>query len=184
MGAFATIFGASPGIVFTEVISLIVTTTLFYRLRKKWRRKKKTPIHYSCRNTVRNLQGFRQQTQAVSLGHLSSRDPYILPRPVLAHGMSHPQSLPQVSARALYCNFLEVAGYLPFVVCVFISFEMLALAFDHNHRSDRPFIVPLLNHEIRIDLVPSVSLNREALCSNKISVPPQDLGMLVQVQSD
>jgi hypothetical protein len=35
MGAFATIFGASLGIALTAVISLIVTTTLFYRLLGK-----------------------------------------------------------------------------------------------------------------------------------------------------
>ncbi len=32
MGAAATIFGASLGLAFTAVISLIITTTLFYRL--------------------------------------------------------------------------------------------------------------------------------------------------------
>ena len=35
MGAFATIFGASLGIALTAVISLLVTTTLFYRLLGK-----------------------------------------------------------------------------------------------------------------------------------------------------
>lgn len=35
MGAFATIFGASLGIGFTAAVSLIVTTTLFYRLLSK-----------------------------------------------------------------------------------------------------------------------------------------------------
>jgi hypothetical protein len=35
MGAFATIFGASLGIALTAVISLIVTTALFYRLLGK-----------------------------------------------------------------------------------------------------------------------------------------------------
>jgi MFS family permease len=35
MGAFATIFGASLGIGFTAAVSLIVTTTLFYRLLGK-----------------------------------------------------------------------------------------------------------------------------------------------------
>jgi MFS family permease len=35
MGAFATIFGASLGIALTAVVSLIITTTLFYRLLGK-----------------------------------------------------------------------------------------------------------------------------------------------------
>jgi hypothetical protein len=35
MGAFATIFGASLGIALTAGVSLIITTTLFYRLLGK-----------------------------------------------------------------------------------------------------------------------------------------------------
>jgi hypothetical protein len=35
MGAFATIFGASLGLALTAGVSLIVTTTLFYRLLTK-----------------------------------------------------------------------------------------------------------------------------------------------------
>jgi hypothetical protein len=38
MGAFATIFGASLGIALTAAVSLIITTTLFYRLLGKDRR--------------------------------------------------------------------------------------------------------------------------------------------------
>ncbi|HJU64013.1 MAG TPA: hypothetical protein VJ864_18385, partial [Candidatus Binatia bacterium] len=37
MGAFATLFGASLGIAVTAGVSLIVTTTLFYRLLGKRR---------------------------------------------------------------------------------------------------------------------------------------------------
>jgi hypothetical protein len=35
MGVFATIFGASLGLALTAGVSLIVTTTLFYRLLRK-----------------------------------------------------------------------------------------------------------------------------------------------------
>jgi hypothetical protein len=35
LGAFATIFGASLGLALTAGVSLIVTTTLFYRLLGK-----------------------------------------------------------------------------------------------------------------------------------------------------
>jgi hypothetical protein len=35
MGAFATMFGASLGIALTAIVSLIITSTLFYRLLGK-----------------------------------------------------------------------------------------------------------------------------------------------------
>jgi len=56
-------------------------------------------------------------------------------------------------------DFLKVGSHFPFVVCVFISFEMLALTLDHDHGSDRLFAVTLLDNKVRVDLVPLVSLD-------------------------
>ena len=60
---------------------------------------------------------------------------------------------------------------------------MLALALDDNYGSNRLFVTPLLNDEIRINFISLVSLDCETVGPDEITVPPKNLGMFIKASA-
>ena len=93
-------------------------------------------------------------------------------------------------AELLPCHFvshiLEDPGDLPLVIRVRTAFKMLTLALDDEDGGERklPLGLALLHDEVRVDSVLPIPLHREMGWPDKISIPPQHLWMMVEVQGN
>src|SRR2546423_300172 len=81
----------------------------------------------------------------------------------------------------LMADFAKVIRYGALVVCILVAFEVFALAFYHQHRSDGFLVVPLLDDEVWVDSGSLVALNRKMLRADQVSIPPKHLRVRVQI---
>ena len=60
---------------------------------------------------------------------------------------------------------------------------MFALALNNENCGQRLLVLAVLDHKIRVNFIAPIPLYGEGLRSDQVAVPPEYLGMVIEIQS-